>query len=109
MTKPNRLGYITVSKKQPFFTIYVQVVKLNDVTTSGATGLSVTRLGDTAPCANYSPLLIDTNANSFQFAINSLVTSKAGGRYQGVLTYKGTVLGTFPFVFDKPNPVLVGA
>lgn len=103
------LGYTIVEKNDPFLTVYVKSTKLSDVTTTGATSISVTRLGEKFPCASYTPIEVDTRANKLVFAFDSSVLAKPSGRYVGAVTYNGTLLGDVTFIYNKPSTVLIGA
>lgn len=105
----NRLGYIVLDKADPFLTVYLKGIKLSDVTTTGSTNMAVTRVGENALSATYTPLSVDTNANSFLFQIDNNVLNTNGGRYTGAITYKGTLLGNIVFSYSKAIPNLVGA
>jgi hypothetical protein len=104
----NALGYVTIDKDKPYLTVYIKCTKLSGVTTSGPSSMSVTRLGEKAPCASYAPLQIGLNANTLLFALDSSVLSKSAGRYVGTITYKGTILGDVTFIYSKLTTVLAG-
>lgn len=100
----SKMGYPVVSKTNPFLNITVRNVDLRTVAPVGA-ALTYARIYRTGEAHTFSDVVaVEVVGSTFKFIMPTLFLALPGGRYTYELVYKGNLLGTSQFQYNKVDP-----